>query len=85
MKAKSEIASLKNLGPKSEAWLNAIGIYTRDDLQKIGAVGAFHLLKLRGYNPSLVLVYAIEGALCDVHWNELPPHIKAKLQREAAD
>jgi len=82
---KSEIVLLRNLGPRSEAWLNSIGVYTRDDLARVGAVGAYHLLKLRGHNPSLNLVYAIEGALRDKHWADLPPEVKARLQHEASD
>ena len=32
--------------------------------------------------PSKVLLYAIEGALLDVHWNELSPDHKAALLGE---
>ncbi len=81
----SEIAQLKNLGPKSAQMLAAIGIHDRAQLSEIGAVDAYRLLKLRGHNPSMVLVYAIQGALDDVHWNELSPELKGELQREAAD
>jgi DNA transformation protein len=29
-----------------------------------------------------VLLYAIEGALLDVHWNDLPPGHKAELNHQ---
>jgi hypothetical protein len=85
MSHNSEIAHLPNLGPKSAQWLAAIGIHTRQQLAQIGAVDAYRLLKLKGYNPSLILVYAIQGALDNIHWTTLPPEVKADLQREAAD
>lgn len=34
---------------------------------------------------SLVGLYALYGALVDVHWNELPPEVKQALRREATD
>ena len=81
----SQLARLANLGPKSEQWLNAIGVYTRRDLVKLGAVNAYRLLKGQGYNATLNLVYAIEGALRGMEWNRLPPALKTELRRRAAD
>lgn len=81
----SKLALLANLGPTSEQWLNAIGVYTRRDLEKLGAVNAYRLLKGHGYNASLNLVYAIEGALRGLAWDRLPPALKAELKHRAAD
>ena len=80
----SEIARLRNLGKVCERWLNGIGVYTRDELREMGAVNAYRLLVLRGYNPTLNLVWGIEGALRDVHWMELPEEVKEALRREIA-
>ena len=33
----SELSSLRNLGGRSEQWLNEIGVFTRADLEKIGS------------------------------------------------
>lgn len=74
------LSDLKNFGPKSTEWLNAIGVYTKADLRRLGSVTIYRLLKEQGYNVSLNLVYAIEGALMDVHWNKLPPDVKAELK-----
>ena len=49
------------------------------DLRRYGAVGAYRAVRARGFRASKVLLYAIEGALLDVHWNELPPAHKAEL------
>ena len=79
------IGRLRNLGSVSTRWLNAIGVHTRRDLEKVGAVGACAILKAHGYNASLNLVYAIEGALRDCDWNRLPVKRKAQLKAAAAD
>lgn len=79
------VDQLPNLGPASTRWLNAIGVYTRRDLEKLGAVDAYAILKAQGYRASLNLVYAIEGALTDRDWKRLPAQRKARLKTSAAD
>ena len=81
----SALAGLRNLGPASVKWLNAIGVRSRRDLEKLGAVDAYAILKASGYNASLNLVYAIEGALTGHDWNRLPVRRKAQLKAAAAD
>ena len=54
---------LKNVGPKSAAWLRQVGVRTMDDLAALGAVAAFIKVKRAGFKPSLNLLYALEGAL----------------------
>lgn len=44
--------------------------------------GAYRAVRARGFRASKVLLYAIEGALLDVHWNELSPDHKAALLGE---
>ncbi|QII27655.1 TfoX/Sxy family protein [Stenotrophomonas maltophilia] len=62
---------LRNIGPKSAAWLRQVGLRSREDLVAIGAVGAFVKVKRAGFKPSLNLLYSLEGALLDCHWQEL--------------
>ncbi|MBO8043504.1 TfoX/Sxy family DNA transformation protein, partial [Pseudomonas aeruginosa] len=42
---------LRNIGPKSAAWLRQVGLRSRDDLVAIGAVGAFAKVKRAGLKP----------------------------------
>lgn len=63
--------ALRNIGPKSAAWLRQVGIRSREDLAGVGAVGAFVKVKRAGFKPSLNLLYSLEGALRDCHWQEL--------------
>ena len=65
---------LRNIGPKSAAWLRQVGLRTRDDLVAAGTVEAFMRVKRAGFKPTLNLLYAIEGALQDCHWQESGAH-----------
>lgn len=77
-----ELLNLKNLGKTSTQWLHAVGIHSATDLRRLGSVGAYRAVRARGFRASKVLLYAIEGALLDVHWNELSPDHKAALLGE---
>ncbi|WP_443191775.1 TfoX/Sxy family protein [Pseudomonas indica] len=74
-----ELQHLKNLGKTSAQWLHAVGIHSASDLRRLGSVGAYRAVRARGFRASKVLLYAIEGALLDMHWNDLPPAHKAAL------
>lgn len=73
-------ARLKNLGPKSARWLNAVGLYTLNDLKALGSIETYYILKERGFPVSLNLVYAIEGAILGHHWNKLSPEVRDELK-----
>lgn len=81
--SQSELLELKNLGMASVNILHAIGIHTYEDLAEMGAVDAYNRIKNRGIHVSKVMLYALQGALMDVHWNELPPEMKADLVLKA--
>ncbi|MFJ4347231.1 TfoX/Sxy family protein [Pseudomonas sp. NPDC089401] len=77
-----ELQHLKNLGKTSAQWLHAAGIHSASDLRRLGAVGAYQAVKTRGFRASKVLLYAIEGALLDMHWNDLPAERKEALNQQ---
>lgn len=70
---------LRNIGPKSAAWLRQVGLRTREDLAAVGTVEAFMRVKRAGFKPTLNLLYAIEGALRDCHWQEIPEERRSEL------
>jgi len=74
-----ELQELRNLGKTSAQWLHAVGIHSAADLRRLGAVNAYRAVKARGFRASKVLLYAIEGALLGIHWNELPADRKQAL------
>jgi len=75
-----KISEMKNLGPKSTEMLAKIGIYTRQDLEDIGAVDCYLILKNQGYHVNLNMLYALESALLDIHIINLSTDIKQHLQ-----
>jgi hypothetical protein len=74
---------LRNIGPKSAAWLRQVGLRTRADIAGVGAVGAYMRVRRAGFKPSLNLLYALEGALLDCHWQEIPDTRRSELIGEA--
>ena len=70
---------MRNIGPKSAAWLRQVGLRTLDDLAAVGTVEAFMRVKRAGFKPGLNLLYAIEGALLDCHWQEVPDERRQEL------
>lgn len=77
------VRDLKNIGPQSAKWLAAVGIHTRKDLSNIGAVNAFRLMRGHGYNVTPVMLYALQGALMNLHWNRIPSKLKDDLRNRA--
>ena len=70
---------MRNLGPKSTQWLAAVGIHTLDDLREVGVITAYNLVTAHGYNTSLNLLWALQGALMDVRWTDVPESVKQDL------
>lgn len=84
MTSRSEdLLGLKNLGMATVNILNAVGVNTYEDLSEVGAVETYCRIKARGIHVSKVMLYALQGALMDVHWNDLTPELKAQLVAEA--
>jgi len=76
---------LRNIGPKSAAWLRQTGIRSQEDLESVGALAAFVRVKRAGFKPSLNLLYALEGAILGCHWQEIPDERRSELVLAAGD
>lgn len=74
---------LRNIGPKSAAWLRQVGLRSLDDLAAIGAVEAYMKVRRAGFKPSLNLLYSLEGALVDCHWQDVPEERRNELVQAA--
>ena len=74
---------LRNIGPKSAAWLRQVGLRSLDDLAAIGAVEAYMKVRRAGFKPSLNLLYSLEGALVDCHWQDVPEARRNELVQAA--
>lgn len=77
------VARLHNIGPKSAAWLRAVGIETRAELERAGSVGAYRKVLAAGFEPTLNLLYALEGALLELRWDRLPEAVRENLRQRA--
>jgi DNA transformation protein and related proteins len=84
MSEKKKRLGIKNVGPKTEQWLKDVGVQSYADLERLGSVEVYRRLKERDPAVSLNALYALEAALWDLHWLELPPELKEKVKREAA-
>ena len=76
-----KVEDLLNLGRKSTECLREIGIFTKSDLMSVGPVEAYLKLKKEAkiLKPSLNLLYAMVGAVQDVHWLEIAQNHKEEL------
>ena len=74
---------MRNIGPKSSEWLASVGVYTLDDVVSLGVVETYKRVKAAyPERVSLNLLYALQAALLDLPWNELPPDMKIELKQQ---
>lgn len=78
----TDLITLRNLGKTSVQWLRATGIHDAEELRRRGPVAAYCAVRSRGFRASRTLLFAIAGALQDVHWNRLDPAYKQQLLDE---
>ncbi len=74
------MSDIRNIGPASRQWLAEIGVESLEDLERVGAVEAYR--RVKGTQPqkaSLNLLWALQGALMDLHWTDVPDEIKSQL------
>lgn len=78
------VDQLRNLGPASARMLEAIGVRTRSDLERVGPVLAYRALRSAHPSVSSNLLYAMHGALSGERWDRLSQETRDDLWREAA-
>ncbi|MBT3995669.1 MAG: competence-specific regulator [Chloroflexi bacterium] len=77
------ISKLKGIGPGSAEKLADVGIKTADQLEEVGAVGAYRLLKDAFPQwTSLNALWGMQSALMETDWRELPVELKELLLAE---
>lgn len=79
---------LRNVGPKLAAKLIEAGIDSPEKLRHIGAKKAFEKMYAAGdsygdYNAAYL--YALEGAVRDCDWLDIPEKIKQEYKKYAQD
>lgn len=81
-----DLAQLRNIGPTIRKRLNELGVYSRADLERIGPVKAYKRICENYPNqtiPVCYYLYSLQGALMDIHWDEVPEPIKNELYARA--
>lgn len=73
------IASLPNLGPKSQEMLAVAGITRIAQLRELGSVGAYVRVKAKVPSASLNLLWALEGALTGLPWQQVAKEHRTSL------
>ncbi|MEQ1590202.1 MAG: TfoX/Sxy family protein [Gallionella sp.] len=79
------IADLPNFGAKSQQMLAQAGIHSIEQLRELGAVRAYLEVKQSGVNASLNLLWAMEGALTNRHWQDVAKQDRLRLLLELED
>lgn len=79
----TDLRSLRNIGSRSEEWLNRIGIFTVEQLLDLGSVVVYQELKAAFPEEiSLNMLYALQGAILDIPWDQLPDRMKNDLREQ---
>ncbi len=79
------IQELRNLGPKSAAWIQAVGIDTVEAMRQIGPLVAYQLVKEKFPTAYRNLLWALVAGLQDQDWRDLNAAEKARIEREVAE
>lgn len=79
MKSLPRSPRLRNLGKVSAGWLAGLGITKREQVEIIGW-SRFICVKSLGYNVNLNLLWALQGAVFDIPWNEIPQDKKRSYE-----
>jgi DNA transformation protein len=74
------IENLKNIGRSGAARLRNAGIHTVADLQKIGPVAAFRLVRQAEPEVGLRFLWDLAAGLLDIDARELPAATKERLE-----
>jgi DNA transformation protein len=85
MSRNNSLTDLKNIGKKIARRLNEVGIFSEDDLRRIGAIGAHRMIKDKYPDETLPVcyyLYSFEGALNNKHWDEIGEQRKQQLKAQ---
>ena len=80
----AELASLRNIGEHSARLMVETGIESREQVEALGAAEVYRRLKAR-YPVSRTMLWALQGALLDLPWQDLPGELKQALLAELGD
>jgi DNA transformation protein and related proteins len=75
--------TIKNIGAKTQEWLAEIGVYSLEDVERLGVVMVYRRLKERfPEKVSLNALWGLQGAVMGINYSQIPPEVKAALLEE---
>lgn len=81
----NHLKGARNIGATIEKSLNEIGVFSLADLAQLTPVKAYQSICERNPDktfPVCYYLYSLQGALLDLHWDELPTELKAELRKQ---
>jgi DNA transformation protein len=75
----------KNIGATILHYLHEIGVYSKADLKELTPAKAYQKISEQHPEknfPVCYYLYSLQGALLDLHWNDLPKKMKEDLRRQ---
>lgn len=79
------IRELRNLGPGSAEWLESSGVTTVAQLQELGAVVVWVMVKKNHPKVSLNLLWALVAGLAEQDWRQLSQQEKNRLKQQVRE
>lgn len=84
MNADDPLNTVRNIGPKTADRLGRLGVKSRGDLEKLGAVEAYRLYRAV-HGANLNALYALQAGLMDLDWRALTDDFKHALKDALAE
>jgi DNA transformation protein len=81
----NKLKGAKNIGATIEKRLNEIGVFSLADLAQMTPVKAYQNICEQNTDktfPVCYYLYSLQGALLDLHWDDLPKELKTELRKQ---
>lgn len=81
----NNLKGAKNIGATIEKRLNEIGIFSLAGLAQMTPVKAYQNICKQNPDktfPVCYYLYSLQGALLDLHWDDLPTELKTELCKQ---
>lgn len=81
----NNLKGTKNIGETIEKRLNEIGVFSLADLAEMTPVKAYQSICKQNPDktfPVCYYLYSLQGALLDLHWDNLPTQLKTELCKQ---
>jgi DNA transformation protein and related proteins len=84
----NNLKGAKNIGATIEKRLNEVGVFSLADLAQLTPIKAYQSICRQNPNktiPVCYYLYSLQGALLDLHWDDLPSDLKSELRKQAGE